>query len=308
MAATTTTPGPDAPVSMTGRTVFGRRVTVTVSEGRIHHVRAADDHAAEDLWLLPGLVDLQVNGFGGHDFNGAGLTSEDVGGAVRALWPHGVTRCCPTVCTASHDHMMACLSAIARACGEAGWIDRAVAGIHVEGPYISDDDGPRGAHPRGHVRPPDWEEVQAFQDAAGGRIRLVTLAPERPGAIGLIEHLSRAGIIPAIGHTNASPDELRAAVASGARLSTHLGNGSHAMLPRHANYIWEQLAADDLLASLIVDGHHLPPGVVKSFVRAKAPHRCVLVSDAIWLEDKLPKAVVLRFAICVVERLEAVKA
>jgi len=276
--------------TVTGKDVFGQPVTVAVCGARIHSVRAADPAgpAPRDLWVLPGLIDLQVNGFGGHDLNGAHVTPEDVAGVVRALWPYGVTRCCPTIGTASHEQMTASLRAIAQACDEGAWVDQAVVGVHVEGPYISPEDGPRGAHPKEHVRAPDWAEVQAFQEAAGGRIRVLTLAPEWPGALELIERLSRAGIVPAIGHTNAPRAALLAAISAGARLSTHLGNGAHALLPRHPNYIWEQLAADALWASLIVDGHHLPPAVVKVFVRAKGPHRCVLVSDAVWLAGQPP--------------------
>jgi N-acetylglucosamine-6-phosphate deacetylase len=117
---------------------------------------------------------------------------------------------------------------------------------------------------------------------------MVTLAPELPGAIEIIERLLGNGIIPAIGHTAAGRADLLSAVRAGARISTHLGNGSHAMIPRHHNYIWEQLALDDLWASLIVDGHHLPPAVVKVFVRAKGPQRCVLTSDAVWLAGLTP--------------------
>ncbi|HXX39129.1 MAG TPA: amidohydrolase family protein [bacterium] len=277
-------------LTVTGHNIFGEPVTVTVSGTVIHSVRSPEptETVPRDLWVLPGLVDLQVNGFAGHDLNGEGVTPDTVKEVVRALWPHGVTRFCPTVCTASHEQMITALRAVACACDEIEWVDRAVVGIHVEGPYISPEDGPRGAHSKDYVRDPDWAEVQAFQDAAGGRIRLFTLAPECPGALDLIERLSRSGIVPAIGHTNATRDDILAAVRAGARLSTHLGNGAHAMLPRHPNYIWEQLAADALWATLIVDGHHLPPSVVKVFVRAKGIHRCVLVSDAVWLAGQTP--------------------
>ena len=275
---------------VTGRDVSGSPVAVTVAGPSIESVRAPrpGEAAPGDLWVLPGLVDLQVNGFAGFDLNGAGVTPDAVAEVVRALWTRGVTHVCPTICTAGHRQMAAALRAVARACDEMTWVNRAVLGIHVEGPYISPEDGPRGAHPKDFVRLPDWAEVEAFQDAAGGRIRLFTLAPELPGAIDLIERLSRAGIVPAIGHTNAAGPDIRAAVEAGARLSTHLGNGAHAVLPRHPNYIWEQLAADALSASLIVDGHHLPPSVVKVFLRAKGIHRCMLVSDAVWLAGQAP--------------------
>ena len=142
------------------------------------------------------------------------------------------------------------------------------------------EDGPRGAHPQRHVRPPDWDEFRRLQDAAGGRIRLVTLAPEHDGALPFIERLTAAGVVVALGHTAASGERIRDAVRAGARLSTHLGNGSHAVLPRHDNYIWEQLADDGLWASLICDGHHLPPSVVRCIVRVKTPARTILTCDA----------------------------
>jgi N-acetylglucosamine-6-phosphate deacetylase len=110
---------------------------------------------------------------------------------------------------------------------------------------------------------------------------MVTLAPEVPGALEVIEKLVAAGVVVAIGHTAASPETIRQAVRAGARMCTHLGNGSHLQMPRHHNYVWEQLAADDLWASFIVDGHHLPPSVVKCLVRAKGTKRSILTSDAI---------------------------
>ncbi|HTE16934.1 MAG TPA: amidohydrolase family protein, partial [Armatimonadota bacterium] len=158
-----------------------------------------------------------------------------------------------------------------------------VAGVHVEGPYLSAEDGPRGAHPLEHVRAPDWDEFERFQEAAGGRIRLFSLAPETPGALPFIERLAAAGIVPALAHTGAEPETIRDAVRAGARMSTHLGNGAHAQIRRHPNYIWEQLAHDELYASIIADGHHLPPSVVKVIARAKGPERLALVSDAVSL-------------------------
>jgi N-acetylglucosamine-6-phosphate deacetylase len=156
----------------------------------------------------------------------------------------------------------------------------AVPGIHVEGPFISPEDGPRGAHPKAHVRDPDPDEFRRWQDASGGRVRLVTLAPERPGGLSFIEAVSKSGVVVAIGHTAATPAQIRDAVLAGARLSTHLGNGSHAVLPRHDNYVWEQLAADELWASLIPDGHHLPGSLVKVIVRVKTPARSIITCDA----------------------------
>jgi N-acetylglucosamine-6-phosphate deacetylase len=160
--------------------------------------------------------------------------------------------------------------------------------FHLEGPYLSSEDGPRGAHPREHARDPDWDEFRRWQDAAGGRIRMVTLAPEREGAIPFIEKLTASGVVVAIGHTAADGAQIRAAVDAGARLSTRLGNGSHDRIKRHPNYIWEQLAEDRLAASLIFDGHHLPPAVMKAMLRAKGLERALLVSDAVATAGLLP--------------------
>ncbi len=280
---------------MTRRIVAGRDpargvpIEVEIEGDRIGSVRDLPSSALPgDLWLLPGLVDIQVNGYGGYDLNGPQVDSDVVAGLVQVLQARGVTRFCPTICTQSRERMEAALRAIAAACRADSRIARAVAGIHLEGPYISPEDGPRGAHPRQHVRPPDWAEFEALQQAAEGHIRLVTLAPEWSGAETFIRRLVDSGVIAAIGHTAASPEVIRKAIHAGARLSTHLGNGSHAVLPRHPNYIWEQLAADELFASIIVDGHHLPPAVVKTFVRAKGVERIILISDAVSLAGMAP--------------------
>ncbi len=207
---------------------------------------------------------------------------------LGALWRVGTGFVCPTVVTGSFTGIRNTLRAIVAACEADRLVDHAVLGIHLEGPYISDADGPRGAHPLAHVRDPAWDEFQRWQEAADGRITLVTLAPERTGALRFIEQLVAAGITVALGHTAASSETIHAAIAAGARLSTHLGNGAHAHLPRHPNYIWEQLGADALWASFIVDGHHLPSPVAKSMLRAKTPQRSLLVSDAVALAGMPP--------------------
>lgn len=223
----------------------------------------------------PGFFDLQVNGFAGVDFNASGLSAERVVYALDGMRETGVTRCLPTLITSSFEDFAGRARVVSR-------LDHpAIAGIHMEGPYLSPEDGPRGAHPRRHVRSATVDDFNRRQEAAEGRIVLVTLAPEVPGALPLIEHLRRAGVRVAIGHTAADPGTIADAVSAGASLATHLGNGCAAVLPRHPNVIWELLAADDVLASLIVDGHHLPPSTVKSLIRAKTPTRTVLITDGI---------------------------
>ncbi|HEV2318812.1 MAG TPA: amidohydrolase family protein [Verrucomicrobiae bacterium] len=223
---------------------------------------------------FPGLFDLQVNGFGGVDFNNPSIDREDVNKAIQAMMATGVTRLLPTLITSSFDRFAKCARTLTRSRFPG------IIGIHMEGPYINGEDGPRGAHSREHVIGASIDDFARRQEAANGQIRLVTLAPEAPGAMQLIEHLAGRGVRVAIGHTAASPEQIRDAVSAGATLSTHLGNGCAQSLPRHPNFIWEQLAPDELFASLIVDGHHLPAATVKAMVRAKSPERIMLVTDA----------------------------
>lgn len=224
---------------------------------------------------FPGLFDLQVNGFCGVDFNNPSATADDMFGAIEKMRGTAVTRILPTLVTSTFERFAKCAKTLMRT------EHPAIAGFHMEGPYISPEDGARGAHPRQHVVAPSPDDFSRRQEAAAGRIVLVTLAPEVPGAIELIERLAGSGIRIAIGHTAASPEQIRQAIKAGATLSTHLGNGCANLLPRHPNFLWEQLAADALFASLIVDGHHLPPATVKAMVRAKTPGRTLLVTDAV---------------------------
>ncbi|HEX7550882.1 MAG TPA: N-acetylglucosamine-6-phosphate deacetylase, partial [Candidatus Methylomirabilis sp.] len=261
-------------------------VEILVAGGRIEAIRPPGPTTdrlvvgGADCLVTEGFLDIQVNGFAAVDFNRPELTVEELLRATRAMWRSGVTRFFPTVITASAKNILGTLKAIARAREQEPILRRAIPGIHLEGPFLAPEDGPRGAHPADSIRDPDWGLFQQFQDAAGGLIRLVTLAPERPGAIGLIWQLCQDGIVVGIGHSDAREADIDRAVEAGARISCHLGNGSHAMLPRHRNYIQKQLATDVLMASLIVDGHHLPSYVVKNMIRCKGVDRVILVTDA----------------------------
>lgn len=257
-------------------------IDVTVRGGLIEAVGPATA-APADLtagWVAPALFDLQINGALGKAFVSPALTIDDVRAVVAACQAHGISALAPTLITAAFEHLHRGFTVLRQACEADAGLARALPCFHLEGPYISAEDGPRGAHPRQHVRPPDRDELMRLQDAAGGRIRLVTLAPEHDGAMAFIEWLAGRGIVVAIGHTAAPPATIRDAVRAGARLSTHLGNGSHAQLPRHENYLWEQLACDELMASVIADGHHLPEAVLRSVVRVKGPQRLILTCDA----------------------------
>jgi N-acetylglucosamine-6-phosphate deacetylase len=240
---------------------------------------SADPSLPADSYAAPGFIDLQVNGFAGVDYNCPTIDAESVDRSLRALFSTGITRFCPTVITGSQYDMLAAVSNLARA--RATLPDgEAIEGFHVEGPHISPEDGPRGAHPRRWVRPPDFDEFCRLQDAAGGRVRIVTLSPEWPEALRYIERITAAGVVAAIGHTRATTSQIADAVAAGATFSTHLGNGAHSMLPRHPNYIWDQLAEDRLTAGFIADGIHLDASFLRVALRAKTLDRAVLVTDA----------------------------
>jgi len=263
----------------------GLPVRIEISDRRVARVvpmpsgARSVDGADRWPWVAPALVDIQVNGYGGQEFASDALTEEKIVDILRAFERFGVARVCPTLTTESFDVHRHALRTIASLCGRSSHWARRIPGIHVEGPYITSQDGARGAHPRRHCREPNWEEFQRLQEAADGRIRILTMSPEFPDSPAFIERVAATGVIVALGHTSANPEQIRAAVDAGARLSTHLGNGSHPTFQRFRNYLWPQLAEDRLMASLIVDGHHLTPDMVKVFVRAKTAQRCILVSD-----------------------------
>jgi N-acetylglucosamine-6-phosphate deacetylase len=265
----------------------GESVELQIAQGAI--VAITPIVSATPLpWIAPGFIDLQVNGYGGVGFNDADLTLAKIEQVAAAMASFGVTSFLPTITTDSPEAICRACAILRAACEQSPGLQRSIAGIHVEGPFISGEAGPRGAHPQEHVRPPEFAEFQRWQAAAGGRIRLVTLSPEYAAAPQFIQQVTAQGVVVAVGHTAANQEQISAAVAAGARLSTHLGNGAHPLIKRHPNYIWDQLAEDRLMASLIADGHHLPPAVVKTMLRAKTPERCILVSDMTNLGGCLP--------------------
>jgi N-acetylglucosamine-6-phosphate deacetylase len=233
-----------------------------------------------DDWVAPAFWDIQTNGRWGHSFSSPDLTVEQVAAIVRAQGSLGTARLCPTLITAPREHLLHGLRTIAATCEAFADVAARVAGIHLEGPFLSERDGYRGAHPPESIRDPDWDLSRELQEAAGGRVVLITLAPERPGAIGFIRQAVASGAVVALGHTAADGATIGAAAQGGATLSTHLGNGIAATLPRHPNPIWEQAALDGLSASFIADGHHLDPATLRVLARAKGPARTILVSDA----------------------------
>lgn len=247
----------------------------------------------EDVWISPGFIDLQFNGYGGFDFNRAswttGESSEDAPRKIVDLAARaGTAMLCPTIVTNSREGIIESLQFLSRAIESDPVLQNALPAFHIEGPYISSEEGLRGAHPKEHTRDATWDEFQQFQEAANGRIKILTLAPERNGAIPFIEKASAEGIVIALGHTGATVAQIKDAISAGAHLSTHLGNGSQNMIQRHSNYFFEQLARDEVTACIIPDGHHLPPELVKIIARVKPAEKFVIVSDAVALGGRPP--------------------
>ncbi|MEK5059787.1 hypothetical protein BK126_26995 [Paenibacillus sp. FSL H7-0326] len=254
----------------------GERIKVEITEDNNTALAGIN---SETVYFAPGLVDLQVNGYMGIDFNSPDLTVEQVHQVTRLLQAVGVVKYCPTVITNREEAMSQSLRIIAAACSVNEITRRSIAGVHLEGPFISREDGPRGAHPAKCVIAPDIDLFQRLQSAGKGMIRIVTMSPEWAGSQLFIEQCVQEGIIVSVGHTAASSEQIVEAVRAGAFMSTHLGNGAHLILPRHPNYIWEQLAADELYTCFIADGFHLPDAVQKVIMRVKK-EKAILVSDA----------------------------
>jgi N-acetylglucosamine-6-phosphate deacetylase len=264
----------------------GRTIEVVIRDGII---AAINEVTSDDsTWLSPGFIDLQINGYQGFDLNADNLTSDTVIGLCRSVLATGVTTFLPTIITASEEKIITCLRAIAAARQLNPVLRHMIPGVHVEGPHLSSEDGPRGAHPREHIRPPSMAEFDRWQRASGGLVKLVTLSPHFEEAPNYIATLHARDVLVSIGHTHASPEQIRAAVDAGATLSTHLGNGVADPLPRHPNLLWTQLAEDRLTAMFIADGHHLPSDTLKVMLRAKGLDRAILASDLVALGGMPP--------------------
>lgn len=239
-------------------------------------------------YIAPGFFDMQVNGYKGSDYSLEDFSEDHLKKILAYLATSGVTQHLPTIVTGPRERMVQTLRIISAARRHDPQIAAAIPGIHIEGPYISAEDGPRGAHDPAYIRDPDVIEFKQWQEAADGKIALVTIAPERRGALDFIRQVAACGVATAIGHTAADPATIRQAIMAGARLSTHLGNGSHGQIPRLNNYLWEQLAADELMASIIADGFHLPSSVLNVISRAKGLDKLILVSDVALLGGFVP--------------------
>lgn len=258
-----------------------RSIKLTVESGVI--ARIEETKIDTDLYLSAGFVDLQVNGYTGFDVNAEQVSTATIIGLVEAMLASGVTSFAPTLITAPEEKICRGLRVIAETRDNHRQAAACIPFVHIEGPHISHLEGYRGAHAAEAVRPPSINEFDRWQIASGGIVGMVTLSPHFDAASDYVTALVKRGVHVAIGHTHATPEQIRRAVDAGASLSTHLGNGIAQEVPRHSNPIWSQLADDRLTATFIADGHHLPQDVLKAMLRAKGVGRSVLVSDSVAL-------------------------
>ncbi|MDA0194237.1 MAG: N-acetylglucosamine-6-phosphate deacetylase [Bacteroidetes bacterium] len=255
----------------------GKPIQLSMQGGMITEIIEIPSCKTENI-IAPGLIDNQVNGYLGIDFSGDSLDTEGIEKVTKALWQQGVTSYLPTLITNSHESLKRNFKIFSELTDDS-LFTKSIIGYHLEGPYISPEPGFVGCHPMEHVRKPDWDEFQELQKAASGRIVQVTLAPEMEGSLGFIQHCVNSGIVVSLGHTNAGFDIIKAAVEAGASLSTHLGNGCANLIHRHNNPIWPQLDCDDLTPSVIADGHHLPPELIRTIFKVKGKDNLILTSD-----------------------------
>ena len=265
-------------------------VSVEIENGFITKVERLDELSknTEPFFIAPGLIDIQINGFLSVSFaldgavtsskSATELTIEDVRKVTRALWKEGVTTYFPTLTTNSQELLLKNFKTLAQAKDDPSLLG-SIPGFHLEGPYISAVDGYRGAHPREHVRNPDWNQFLELFHAADEKILLVTLAPEIEGSYEFIKRCREKGIVVSLGHHNGSSNIIKQAIDYGAGLATHLGNGCAGLINRHQNPLWAQLADDRLMISLIADGFHLPPEILEVFFKAKGYKNIILISD-----------------------------
>jgi N-acetylglucosamine-6-phosphate deacetylase len=227
------------------------------------------------------LFDIQVNGFAGVDFQNPNLKADDLHRACLALQRHQTHRILLTLVTDTIAALEGKLAGIEAMRIADTLVAETISGYHLEGPYMSPEEGYRGGHIAKYMKRPEVSEFRRLQKAAGGNIRLLTLAPEWPGSTRFISNVAASGVVISLGHTNANNEQIDDAIRAGARMCTHLGNGCLMLVPRHDNIIQRLLARDELVASFIPDGIHIPPPVLKNFLRAKPRNRIVITTDAV---------------------------
>ena len=226
--------------------------------------------------------DLQVNGYGGVDFNQDDLGADDLHRACEWLEADGVAGVLGTIITDDVGVMCRRLSALVAIRDRDPLVRRLIAGIHIEGPFLNEAEGYRGAHPLDAIRPANVDTMGRLLDAAGGLTRIVTLAPERDSAMAVTRFLASQGIVVSAGHSDATLDDLHRAIDAGLSMFTHVGNGCPMVMHRHDNIVQRALSlADRLWLCFIADGAHVPFTALGNYLKLAGYDRCIVVTDAI---------------------------
>lgn len=257
-------------------------VRIGIKDGKIVDIQKIKrlSGVSDSIFVAPGLIDNQVNGYKGYSFVDIGreLTHEGIKTITSGFWEVGVTTYLPTITTNDQNIFLKNFQLLARAI-EDPEILGSIAGFHLEGPYISPVDGFRGAHPQLYVRKPNWDEFMQLYDASGRNILQVSLAPEIEGAMEFITKCTELGVNVGLAHHNASSEQITEAIDRGAVIATHLGNALANYIHRWNNPLWPQLADDRLKISMICDGFHLTPEQIRVYYKTKGPDKIIMTSD-----------------------------
>jgi N-acetylglucosamine-6-phosphate deacetylase len=261
---------------------------VVVEDGRILAVDSRQNMEAPtnakyldfpDAILVPGFIDIHVHGGSGQDVMETDASA--LAAIERHTARHGVTSYLPTTVTAPEDRILRALEYLGKRISRQEYTDggsRPI-GIHLEGPFISH--AKPGVHPPEYLVPPSPQMFERYWQASGGTLRLMTIAPELPGAIDTIRHARKAGVHSSIGHSNATYGEANESIDAGADHATHTFNAMRPLDHREPGILGAVLTDDRLTADIIADGIHTDPSMVKLFLNAKGPERAILITDAI---------------------------
>jgi N-acetylglucosamine-6-phosphate deacetylase len=225
-----------------------------------------------------GFFDLQVNGFKGVDFSSGELTEEAFVFACRELLKKGTVGFLPTIISSEAEVYQKNLAIISKVKGFSEF-KRLVPGIHLEGPFISPEDGYRGIHPLKNIKEPDVDFLNLLIKWSGNNIRMMTIAAEKKGAEKLCSYAVSKNIVISLGHQEANEKQINSLARKGAKAMTHLGNGLPHLIHRHLNPIWSGLGNANLAATIIADGFHIPVSVIKTILKVKGVNNTILVSD-----------------------------
>mgnify|MGYP001235328638 FL=1 len=250
--------------SITGRHwKTGDWISIEFNQKKILSISSAAHGSMNAPWLAPSLLDLQVNGYGGVDFQKKSLSEASLMKAVEALNRDGCPRFFLTLTTSDWPSILSKLKRIKVWRDNNPTLRKCIAGWHVEGPFLSKEPGYCGAHDSSAMEDPNPEKIQALGEIIQTDPTLLTLAPERPGSMESILHASQLGMRVSLGHTNAGTDCLRAAASAGATGFTHLGNACPQKLDRHDNLIYRVLDSESWMTGIIPDGVHVSPALFR---------------------------------------------